>query len=107
MKPLPLAVVLAQCLALILMVPRATAQRPPAEASSDSNGLFDLSVPRDSAGLLVHKAGYAYSWKFCSPSHSSPVVVRLTPAFTVGGVVTNETGAPVTDAEVWVKLRSR
>lgn len=73
------------------------------ETKSDSDGLFELPLSGGSALLLARKDGYAYMWKSWASFRTGPEVLVLTAPFSVAGVVVDEAGASVADAEVWVK----
>jgi protocatechuate 3,4-dioxygenase beta subunit len=69
---------------------------------TDARGGFAVASSPMTILVLVKKAGLAPAWRtWPSDDDGSEPLVLTTPA-TVSGVVTNESGQPVADADVWV-----
>jgi protocatechuate 3,4-dioxygenase beta subunit len=71
--------------------------------TTDSKGGFSVSAGDRVTLVVVKKEGLAPGWKsFTSFSGESSAPVVLTTPTALAGVVVDETGQPVADAEVWV-----
>jgi protocatechuate 3,4-dioxygenase beta subunit len=70
---------------------------------TDGQGAFAVSASADTTLVVVKKMGLATAWKTWGvniPDSSDPIV--LTAPATLSGMVVDDDGHPVADAEVWV-----
>ena len=70
---------------------------------TDGKGAFAVSASADTTLVVVKKPGLATAWKTWGttiPDSTDPIV--LTAPATLSGVVVDDNGKPVADAEVWV-----
>ncbi len=70
---------------------------------TDGKGAFVVSASADTTLVVVKKTGFAATWKTWSstiPDSTDPIV--LTAPAALSGVVVDDNGQPVSDAEVWV-----
>jgi uncharacterized GH25 family protein len=69
---------------------------------TDAKGAFAVASSPMTIFVLVKKTGLAPAWKTWPSGDDSSEPLVLAAPTTLSGVVTNESGQPVSDAEVWV-----
>jgi protocatechuate 3,4-dioxygenase beta subunit len=72
------------------------------QTNSSASGAFELPVSRNVAQLVARKPGFAPAWTHLNPRKDTEVHLVLTPPAALAGVVMDESGKPVADAEVVV-----
>jgi protocatechuate 3,4-dioxygenase beta subunit len=71
-------------------------------AVTDGQGAFELSVFNGQGLALVTKAGAAPGWRVWYNAPEEPQKIVLSSSSILAGVVVDNAGKPVADAEVWV-----
>ncbi len=71
-------------------------------ATTDGRGVFEFPMFNGMGLVLVKKAGFAPVWRTWYAAPAEPQKIVLGPASTLAGVVVDDAGRPVADAEVWV-----
>jgi len=69
-------------------------------ATTDSQGAFEF--PTFMGVVLVTKTGLAPAWRTWNAAPEEPPKIVLSSSSTLAGVVVDDAGQPVADAEVWV-----
>ena len=75
-------------------------------ATTGTSGAFDFTAPPTQTLLFAHKPGLAPGWTLLLNPRLDMIDERLVlaPPATIGGVVVDEAGTPVADADVWINL---
>ena len=71
-------------------------------ATTDSQGAFAFPTFRGQATMLATKAGFAPGWRVWYNAPEEPQKIVLSSSSALAGVVVDDAGQPVADAEVWV-----
>jgi len=71
-------------------------------ATTDGQGAFELPTFQGQAVVLVTKAGLAPAWRTWYSAPLEPQKIVAAASSTLAGVVVDDAGQPVADAEVWV-----
>ena len=71
--------------------------------TTGTDGKFEVTL-RTYTQIVVRKPGLAPSWREVSPNKTNDTPIALSPPTTLAGVVVDETGKPVSEAEVFVSV---
>jgi len=72
------------------------------QATTDGQGAFEFPTFQGQAVVLVTKAGMAPAWRTWYSAPLEPQKIVAAASSTLAGVVVDDAGQPVADAEVWV-----
>jgi len=70
--------------------------------TTGTNGTFDLVLPKVTTAVLIRKTGLAPYWREWNPKEDEEQQVTLSAPSFLAGEVKDESGKPVSDAEIWV-----
>ncbi len=70
--------------------------------TSDESGAFEFRVSREMIMLVARKSGMSVGWLEFMAAPGIPHTLTLTPPSVLGGVVVDESGKPVPNADVFV-----
>ena len=71
-------------------------------ATTDGQGAFEFPTFHGMGLVLVTKAGFAPTWRTWYAAPEEPQKIVLSASSVLAGVVVDDAGRPVADAEVWV-----
>ena len=72
------------------------------QATTDSQGAFAFPAVQGMCSVVVTKAGLAPAWRSWYSAPDEPQKIALGASSVLAGVVADDSGHPVADAEVWV-----